>query len=370
VNAAQVLDHFDRISDAPDAIPRLRRFILDLAVRGKLVKQDANEEPASELLKRIKASWKPTSLATNIKEVDLNEPTSQSETAFELPGSWEWVRFGLLPIASAVGIDRGRQHQGSEKMFGYFKMNNIRNSGGIELSHLTRIDADYEEVDVFSLHDGDFLFNTRNSRELVGKTCVYRPVGRDVLLYNNNILRVKFTAEVIPEFVDFWFRSGLGRSELERLKSNTTNVCAIYQGKLYGFPCPLPPLAEQHRIVAKVDELMALCDWLDAAQAERESRRDKLAAASLHRLNNGADADEFREHARFHLNHLPRLTSARNISNNSARPSSTWPSAANSSRKIQMRNPRPSCSPIVKFFWRQRTDHGNCLSVGLGLRSN
>ena len=66
--------------------------------------------------------------------------------------------------------------------------------------------------------------------------------------------------------------------------------------------------AEQHRIVAKVDELMALCDRLEAAQTERESRRDKLAAASLHRLNNGADTDEFREHARFHLRHLPSLT--------------------------------------------------------------
>ena len=85
-----------------------------------------------------------------------------------------------------------------------------------------------------------------------------------------------------------------------------------FTGKgLSAYRFPLPPLAEQHRIVAKVGELMALSDRLEAARNERESRRDRLVAASLHRLSQPAEedgADAFRANARFYFNHLPRLT--------------------------------------------------------------
>jgi len=71
---------------------------------------------------------------------------------------------------------------------------------------------------------------------------------------------------------------------------------------------PLPLVSEQHRIVAKIDEMMSLCDQLEAAQAEREERRDRLAASALHRLNKGHDREELQENARFYLNRLPMLT--------------------------------------------------------------
>ena len=85
MNAAQVIDHFDRICDAPDAIPRLRRFILDLAVRGKLVEQDPNDEPASELLKRIRARKGDWSKKDRSEDRQRNRWHSQKTMPFELP---------------------------------------------------------------------------------------------------------------------------------------------------------------------------------------------------------------------------------------------------------------------------------------------
>ena len=86
MNADRLLAHFDRIADAPDAMARLRRFILDLAVRGKLVEQDPNNEPASELLKRIAAEKARLVKAGEIKK-NKAKPVNMAHTPFELPKS-------------------------------------------------------------------------------------------------------------------------------------------------------------------------------------------------------------------------------------------------------------------------------------------
>jgi type I restriction enzyme, S subunit len=94
MNPGHLLQHFDRLSEAPDAIPRLRRFILDLAVRGKLVEQDPNDEPAVELLKRIEAEKARLVKEGKLKKTSAGSADNSSDTSFDLPRSWVRVCLG------------------------------------------------------------------------------------------------------------------------------------------------------------------------------------------------------------------------------------------------------------------------------------
>ena len=305
MNAAQVIDHFDRICDAPDAIPRLRRFILDLAVRGKLVEQDPTDEPAAELLKRIQETKAGLLKEGRIKKSTLLESIRASAVLFEIPSSWEWVRLGQVSNLITKGsTPTSYGHSYVLSGINFIKVEAIRDSKLIPenvTSYITK--ETHEFLKRSQLASGDFLFSIAGS---IG-TCAI--VTEALLPANTNqalaIIRGADAAFLIP-FLQYSTRSSLLESALAKARGGAMNNISLED--VSNLLLALPPLAEQHRIVVKVDELMALCDRLEAAQTERESRRGKLAAASLHRLNNGADAEEFREHARFHLRHLPRLT--------------------------------------------------------------
>jgi type I restriction enzyme S subunit len=94
MNQAQFLDHFDRISEAPNAIPRLRRFILDLAVRGKLVEQDPRDEPATELLRHIDAGKARLVKQEKIRKQNPQAEIETGQIPFALPDKWAWARLG------------------------------------------------------------------------------------------------------------------------------------------------------------------------------------------------------------------------------------------------------------------------------------
>ena len=295
MNADRLLQHYEEIADAPDAIARLRRFVLDLAVRGKLVPQDANDEPASELLKRIANEKARLVKAGEIRKPPTLEPITEAEVLYVLPKRWAWVRVGEI-----FDYDAGAKRDPKE-------LDQSR-----WLLELEDIEKDTSRiVERLRVSDRDSL-STKSEFEpgdiLYGKLRPYlnKVVVADVPGYSTTeIVAIRAFLPLCSEYCALAFRRPDFVAYVERL-GRGTKMPRLRTPDAIVAPFPLPPLAEQHRIVAKVDELMGLCDRLEAARAGRDAVRDQLAAASLARLN-APDPETFQADARFALNALPAL---------------------------------------------------------------
>lgn len=201
----------------------------------------------------------------------------------QFPSDWTICSFSDLVSNSFTGLVRSAKEQGFELNFKYLKMNNLDNGGSFSLEDLVRVDAEANEVERYSLEKGDFIFNTRNSFELVGKCGVFDIESHEPILFNNNLLKVEFIA-IEPRIVARWLNSPLGKSDLRAITSATTSVAAIYQKQLFGLKLPLPPLSEQTVIIDKLDTLLTQVDTTKARldripQILKTFRQSVLAAA-------------------------------------------------------------------------------------------
>ena len=308
MNAQQLLQHFERISEAPDAIPRLRCVILDLAVRGKLVEQDPSDEPAGLLLERLKLDKQLAFLAEGIRARQAVAKVNREEMWFDFPPSWEYALFDDVFVIVS-GVTKGQRVSATEATeIPYLRVANVQR-GYLDLAVIKTITVKQSDATRYSLRSGDILMTEGGDWDKLGRAAIWSEQIQPCI-HQNHIFRVRPPSrDILPEWVTTYVNSRLGRSFFEEASKQTTNLASINMTELRGFPIPLPPLAEQHRIVAKVDELMGLCDQLEAAKAEREQCRDSLVAASLQGLNQPAEEEEtFREHARFTFNNLPQIT--------------------------------------------------------------
>jgi type I restriction enzyme S subunit len=297
MNQDLVLEHLNRISDAPDAVPRLRRFVLDLAVRGKLVQQDRSDEPASDLLKRIQAEKVLLLRASKQRKATQSLGLEEHEAPFRAPMGWKWTR------VRQITSDRGQTLP--SKDFTYIDVTSINKETGCIADAKVLAASGAPSRARKLVQTGDVLYS-----------CV-RPYLLNIAVVEADIIPAPIASTafavlngfglIISRYMWIVLRSPF-MVECVESKMRGQAYPAINDSDFAELPFPLPPLAEQHRIVAKVDELMALCDRLEDAQRERESRRDRLTAATHHHLNNGADAEALRSHAQFFIGHLPRLT--------------------------------------------------------------
>ena len=172
------------------------------------------------------------------------------------PDRWPKVPFEAIVKDSRIGLVRGSQELDDSHPYPYLRMNAITRDGELKLEGALRATATTEELETYCLRDGDFLFNTRNSRELVGKTALFR--GNELYLFNNNLLRVRFVETAHPEYVVAAFKTQYVQNELELRKSGTTNVFAVYYKDLRTLPIPLPPLPLQQTFATRIASIEAL----------------------------------------------------------------------------------------------------------------
>jgi type I restriction enzyme, S subunit len=281
MNAERLLQHFDRIAEAPDSVARLRRFILDLAVRGKLVEQDPNDEPASELLKRIQAEKSNLAKEGKIGVGKPPMPARPDELEFDLLPGWSAAKISQVIVELKTGPFGSSLHQSDYQNGGVPVINpaSIKNQRLVPVEGMAVGQATLERLAAFKVGTTDIVMARRGE---MGRCAVVtdREAG---WLCGTGSLVLRLASCVSPRLMATiigspFVREYLGGSAVGATMQN------LNQSILLNLVIGLPPLSEQYRIVAKVDELMALCDELEAAQSKREQRRERLVAASLRQL--------------------------------------------------------------------------------------
>ena len=262
-----------------EGIARLRELILELAVRGKLVPQGANDEPASELLKRIEKERK----NRNITKKNKKEEQVNSSHFFDAKISgWEICKLDDIGETN-IGLTYSPNDL-AEKGTIVLRSSNIQD-GEIELTDIVRVNKTIG--DNVLVKKGDLLICARNgSKKLVGKCALIKDLNESMAFGAfMAIFRSPFN-----EYCRLFIESPIFRKNLEGVETTTINQ--ITQDNLKNTYIPLPPLPEQHRIVAKVDELMALCDKLEAEQTNNLKTHQTLVKTLLETLTQAADAAE------------------------------------------------------------------------------
>ena len=251
--AFSVLDTIDSLqAQYADNLTALKAKLIDAAIQGKLTEQLPEDGTAQELHEKIQEEKQALIKAGRIKKEKPLAEIKEEEIPFKIPSNWKWVRFASVSNIVGTGMIRAGNEQFDKAEYYYFKMNNIGNFDGLcHFDDMVMVNASLDEYERYKLEEGDFLFNTRNSKELVGKVATVPHIHERIVL-NNNILKVKFLGGILPDYITYYFISSTGRSILSLLATSTTNVAAIYQKQLITVLVPIPPVDEQKRIVEKL----------------------------------------------------------------------------------------------------------------------
>jgi type I restriction enzyme S subunit len=274
---------FHKSYDIPPS--ELRKSILTLAVQGKLVPQDPNDEPARHVVEKLAITRMQYTPAKHVKNTAKLCDADDNRYLYDIPSSWTWCRFGDLVLDFRYGTSRKCD----------------RNSGGVPVLRIPNIQngrVDSTDLKFTSMPSAEFaelrlqaddilLVRSNGSEALVGKSAVVCSED-ERFAYAGYLVRARIPKkEVSSKYLHVALSTRVVRDQIEGPIRTTSGVKNINTKELSNLALPLPPLAEQHRIVAKVDQLMALVDELERQQAASRENATKLLDAIVHEMTSG-----------------------------------------------------------------------------------
>lgn len=248
---------------------QLKNSILQEAIMGRLVPQDPNDEPVSVLLDKIREEKKRLVKEGKLKKKDLEEtPVNEDEIPFEIPESWEWVRWGTLSESIQYGYNAPAKEKGRIKMV---RISDIQ-KGEIAWATTPFCDIEEKDIDAYKLKKNDILFARTGGT--VGKSYLVSEEPQEAI-YAGYLIRTRYSSQLCPQYLKFFMDSSL---YWEQLKDGTIATAQpnCNGQKLAKMILPLPPLAEQKRIVSKIEELLPKIDEYGKAQESLDKLNEEL----------------------------------------------------------------------------------------------
>ena len=239
----------------------LRQKILDLAIHGKLVPQDPNDEPASVLLERIRAEKERLIKEGKIKKVKKSAKTSDKpHYPFELPKGWVWTTVGEISKSILYGVSESAKSKGEYKLL---RITDIKNNA-VDWNTVPYTDYDEHKANAYIISDGDILFARTGAT--VGKSYLVKGL-QDKAIYASYLIRVQTFNEILPEYVKYFFESGFYWEQIQRdsIGIGQPNVNGTTLSQL---ALSIPPINEQHRIVNELGSWLNIIDIIDNGKAE------------------------------------------------------------------------------------------------------
>ena len=261
---------------------KLRQKILDLAIRGKLVPQDPNDEPASVLLERIKAEKERLIKEGKIKRSKKTAKTSDTphyeNVPFEIPSPWEWTTINDISKSILYGVSESAKTSGKYRLL---RITDIQNNS-VQWDSVPYTDFDENKAKSYLLSDSDILFARTGAT--VGKSYLVQGLTEEAI-YASYLIRVQTYDAVLPQYLKFYFESGYYWEQIEQgsVGVGQPNVNGTILGNLH---VPIPPIHEQFRIVTELSKWMGIIDIIENSQTDLQAlikqTKSKILDLAIH----------------------------------------------------------------------------------------